>query len=341
VPDLRSSAIDYAWMAVFEKHVAPMTVEYLRGTFLLGQNEDLDKYELSELHKIVLGLCQEDLDSILSEIPHAMINKPDAFGKTALLWAARRGDLETLKGLLQHGANPNISDQMRRSPLHMAARSRSLPVIQALIKYGADPIAKNFLNETPAHYACYENNDISLIEPFIDAGMDVNIPSKYGRTLLDIAVQWDFPDTADYLITHGAKLEGISLGEYTMKPLGRAIFYNSHKALAILLQKGADTTYVDDNGLTIFHLIAEHGDLETINIFKNLPTQQYPDPMSDNVGISAKALAMARDDECFEQAFTEFLKSMEVTQTASSQRGSEQTDRAGSDDNVEESVRTT
>lgn len=303
---MNSSAIDYAWLAVFEQHVAPLTVSYLKGNFLLGQNEEVERYELTDIHKIVLGLVDKNLDEELSQATYVTINKPDAFGKTALLWASRRGDLPTVLTLLKHGADANIADQMKRSPLHMAARSRSQAVIVALIKYGANVFTNNFLNETPAHYAAYEG-DVGLMKPFLDAGMDVNKPSKYGRTLLDIAVQWDLADTVQYLISKGAQIEGSKSADYAMRPLGRAIFYHSNQALAMLLKAGADTAFMDDKGNTIFHLLAQHGSEEILKIFEDSVAAEYLGDYANEEEKTAIDYAKEREDEDFLLAFTQFM----------------------------------
>ena len=193
------------------------------------------------MHRRILGFESGDLKKKLKETQRPIINATDAFGKSPLLYASRRGDHEAVKALVDYGANVNLSDSMRRSPLHMAARSRSVPVIKTLIENKANPNAANFFNELPAHYACYEENDAKLVKPFVDAKSDVNLPSKHGRTMLDIAAQSDYPELVKFLIDSGAKTEESNPTKWEVEPLGRAVLCKSHRAIRALLEKGVKT----------------------------------------------------------------------------------------------------
>ena len=293
--------------------MTPDTIEYLRNSLLINNEEASDKYELSIIHRIVLGLESTDLETVLSVSPYSVINSTDSFGKTALLWAARRGDAGAVQCLLKHGADPNMADTMRRSALHLAARSRSVPVIEALIKYGADPSAINFLNEMPAHYACYEENSPRLLKPFLDAKIDVNQPSKFGRTLLDIAVQWNYPVLVDYLITKGASTDGSGSNDWTQRPLGRAIMYNTRGVLEVLLKSYGELDFVDDNGNNIWHFAAEFGNKDTMACLRDSPVQGYFADVLNNDSASPMDLARSREDDKFVKAFEAVLNARRST----------------------------
>ena len=251
-----------------------------------------------------------DLDTLLSQEPYDVINSTDALGKTALLWAARRGDLEALVLLLRHGANPNISDAMLRSPLHMAARSRSAPVIETLMKYGGDPHALNYLNELPAHYACYEGNTSKLVKPFVDAKININQPSKYGRTMLDIAVQWNYPVLVSYLIECGAAIDGSGSSNWKHKPLGRAVLYKAYGVLETLLDRFPNINFIDENRDNILHFLAKHGDKDIIHHFRDFVGLQIDACYADALNHDLKSpdeLVQDGSDREFARAFVAFL----------------------------------
>ena len=119
---------------------------------MLRDDEGHETYELSIALRAVSQLGAGDLDTLLSQEPYDVINSTDTQGKSALLWAARRGDLEALVLLLWHGADPSISDAILLSPLYMATRLRPVPVTEPSMKYGGDPHALDRLNELPVHY---------------------------------------------------------------------------------------------------------------------------------------------------------------------------------------------
>lgn len=290
--------------------MTPDTVEFLRQRILPYEKGGLDEYNLSVVHRRILGFETGNLEEHLKEIPQPTVNATDSFGKTPLLYASRRGDLGAVNSLIDNGADVNLSDSMRRSPLHMAARSRSSPIINSLIQSGADSNAANFLNELPAHYACYEENSTRLVKPFVDAKTDVNLPSKYGRTMLDIAIQSGHPALVEYLINSGAKTEGSKPVNWELAPLGRAILYKNHGAIRTLLEKRVKTDSVDVNQESILHFLARHGDREVIQDFyccEQLPVDATCANATNRNAERPGDIARTRADTDFLQAFYEFL----------------------------------
>ena len=66
----------------------------------------------------------------------------DRFYKTALMHAAAAGQADTVKYLLKHNADPNMTDNMKWTPLHHAVSSGGLSVAKLLVEAGADIHAK-------------------------------------------------------------------------------------------------------------------------------------------------------------------------------------------------------
>lgn len=291
-------------------------MEFLRQELLPYEREGAEEYSLSIVHRRVLGLERGNLEELVKETPPAIINATDSFGKTPLLYASRCGDLEAVKSLIDNGADVNLSDSMRRSPLHMAARSRSVPIIKSLIQSGADPNAVNFLNELPAHYACYEENSARLVRPFVEAQSDVNLPSKYGRTMLDIAVQFGYPTLVEYLIDSGAKTRGSTPTNWELEPLGKAILYKKHEVIRALLEKRVKTDSVDSNQESILHFLARNADQEVIQDFyccEHLPVDVKCANIMNKNGERPVDIARARGDTGLLESFSEFLRFVQDT----------------------------
>ena len=265
------------------------------------------------MHRRILGLERGDIEERLPTNSNSIVNATDSFRKSPLLYASRRGDFQAVEWLINNGADVNKSDSMRRSPLHMAARSRSKAIINLLLEKKADPSAANFLNELPAHYACYEKNSSELVEPLIAAKSDVNLPSKYGRTMLDIAVQSDHPVLVKYLIESGAKTEGSKPIDWESTPLGRAILCKTHRALRALLEKRVKTDSVDADEENILHFLARHGDqriIQDLYCCEHLPVDVRCANATNTKAERPYDVARARADMEFVQAFDGLLHSI-------------------------------
>ena len=79
--------------------------------------------------KIVIMLIEED----------AVVDRRDLMGQTALLYASSGQFPETVKVLLDKGAEPDIVDSNEHfTPLMHAATAGNLDVVKLLITYGAD-----------------------------------------------------------------------------------------------------------------------------------------------------------------------------------------------------------
>jgi ankyrin repeat protein len=67
--------------------------------------------------------------------------------------ASARGDVESVKALLQHGADPNARQQQDFVPLHTAAQSGRRDLAELLLAHGADRAARSADGLTAADFA--------------------------------------------------------------------------------------------------------------------------------------------------------------------------------------------
>ena len=117
---------------------------------------------------------------------------------TAPAWNARR-QVETIRCLLQHGANIHLQDLNGATPLHRAVRTRCAAAVRCLLKSGADPIAKNKPGSTPFHLAVQNtgrggtgadaavNAQRQIIKEFLSLGLNPSLKSSKGKTVMDCA----------------------------------------------------------------------------------------------------------------------------------------------------------
>lgn len=110
-----------------------------------------------------------------------LIDAPNAQKETALMYAALHGDLETVKVLIQKGAEVNREGW---SPLHYAASSGHTEVIKLLLENHAYIDAASPGNVTPLMLAARHNNT-SASRLLVEEGADPSLKSDQGLTAAD------------------------------------------------------------------------------------------------------------------------------------------------------------
>jgi len=82
-------------------------------------------------------------------------------GKTALHYAAANGHVEIVKLLIEAGADVNLRDNEWHTPLMLAAIYGCNHTVQALLQSGADPMLKTRAGATAATYAEINNHPVA------------------------------------------------------------------------------------------------------------------------------------------------------------------------------------
>jgi ankyrin repeat protein len=145
-------------------------------------------------------------------------------GATAFLFAAKAADVEVMRLLLEHGADPKINTGVNITPLMAAAgiawasnqdrasEEQVLEAIKLLVdEVGADVNAVNDVGETAMHAAAYRGAN-SVVQYLYDKGAKLDVVALDGRTPLIIADGVEYgnsfaanPHTAALLRKLGAK----------------------------------------------------------------------------------------------------------------------------------------
>jgi ankyrin repeat protein len=132
----------------------------------------------------------------------------NAQGGQPLSVAARRGQLETVKLLIQHEASIDAcpNDLSHGLPLEEAARGGHKSVVECLISQGVSPRAPS-PNGGPVQ-AAVQGNNVDMMELLLRLGADVNeLPTTSGWTAgsaLAAAASRSSIEMVDWLLLHGA-----------------------------------------------------------------------------------------------------------------------------------------
>ena len=170
---------------------------------------------------------------------------PDWGGLTALVFAAREGDLATARILLDHGVDVNQTSEYGWTPLLTATQNRYYQLGKFFLEHGADPNIANKGGWNPLYIATDNRNieggdyptrkpdmdHLDFIKLLIDHGANVNArmaSSTETRTVF----------THQWLYEEGAT------------PFLRAAQSGDMTLLKLLLDHGADPSINTDTGVT-------------------------------------------------------------------------------------------
>ncbi|KAL1878217.1 hypothetical protein Daus18300_002134 [Diaporthe australafricana] len=218
---------------------------------------------LSPLHKVVLGIRCLDLGELL-QLDVCPVDKLDYSGRTALHWAAAKGDATAIQELLDAGAELECKTRMRsESPLMIACRTGApAEAVRVLLAAGADVNTKDCYGQTPLCLnagAPEGPNRIKIAAALLDAGTNVNWEEGHARAT----------------------------------PLDFACVGNNVEMVELLIRAGADfchhdrdgSTPLNHQGKTVLHCIAEVSNEEMMTVFATTDPSYVVDPeQKDNHG---------------------------------------------------------
>lgn len=183
---------------------------------LLPLDTIIEMAGLSPLHKVVLGIRCLDLGELL-RLEVCPVDKLDFSGRTALHWAAAKGDATAVSELLAAGASIECKTRLRsESPLMIACRTGSNPeVVRILLAAGADVNTIDSYSQTPicltaaapVGHNAVGHNRVEIAAALLGAGADVNGEQGYARaTPLDFACVGSHYEMVQFLIDSGADI---------------------------------------------------------------------------------------------------------------------------------------
>ena len=143
------------------------------------REEWLDNQNLPLLHRIVIGISSKDLVEEIKADPKS-IDEQDAMGRTALLWAAARGDDKAVSTLIFFKADTNLMDIQHAGPLSYAADRNHTLCARILLSAGADPdpiIPGGRKIGSPLNCAARNAKDPQLIRELLKFGANVDAVS--------------------------------------------------------------------------------------------------------------------------------------------------------------------
>jgi len=208
-PNARGARGQTALMwAVAQKHPAVVSVLLTHGADINARSDTWSQ---------VMAVPPHGLPEYNRAIPHG--------GDTALMFAARAGDLESARLLVQAGADVNDQDAWGVSATVLAAHSGFGALVQLFLDHGADPDA-SAAGFTALHEAIMRRDE-GTIRTLLDYGADPNTPIRVWTPMRRSSKDFHF----------GPELVGAT-------PFWLAARFTEPGVMRLLLDQGADPMVV-------------------------------------------------------------------------------------------------
>ncbi|MGM0608450.1 MAG: ankyrin repeat domain-containing protein [Candidatus Muiribacteriota bacterium] len=179
------------------------------------------------------------------------IGAVNELGQTAIFNAVRNNKNDNVKFLLQKGANPDCYDNTNLRILTLAIQKRNFENAKVIMDYGAD-INYDFLQHTAFTYAL-NLEQYKIAEYMIEKGLEVNSVNKMGDTPLIKSIRKGTYRLTYQLILNDADIEKRErFNDYT--PLMQAASVDNFRAANLLIERGADIDFINENGETAFEI---------------------------------------------------------------------------------------
>jgi ankyrin repeat protein len=206
-------------------------------------------------------------------------------GRTPLHFASSYGYLDIARILVEHLADPTVQAANGQSPLHVAASYGHMEIARILVEYGANVKARAEKGWTPLHGAA-DCGCVQVARFLIEHGADVKARDSDAGTPRDVASKKGYVEFVRFLDEHSARAPPAQPkdkrttspqtrnGRRKSSTASRSGWNLLHVAAAqgdvevvrALVECGADTTAVTDDGRTPLHVATEAGKVEVVRL---------------------------------------------------------------------------
>jgi ankyrin repeat protein len=201
--------------------------------------------------------------------PSMFIRSLDHGAVFPLYIAARNGNVDTVRALLQRGAEVDQLTNRFETALMGASRDGRSEVIKLLLDHGAD-VNKNDIDGRTPVYAASKGGHAEVLKVLLAAGAATDVHNAEGKTLVHAAAEGGHSEIITMLLDHG----GLDIEHVTSEahhiPGSTALNLAAHRghveAVKLLFGRGADVNKVDDEGETSICGAAFHGHVEVLKL---------------------------------------------------------------------------
>jgi len=202
---------------------------------LLDHGADINLQNIHDGETVLMWAARKgDIDlfkQVMEKNPDVNVRSKN--GASALLFAPQGKNPEIVKILLDHNAEVNIKGHNGITPLLVAAQNGNPKIVKMLIEHGADVHAKTDFGESALESAMTSRH-IEVVRQLLSAGINVTEPLKTGWYPLHVTATAGNKELVELLLAHGADPH-TPIG--IIKPLHSAISHGHNDVAGLLMQK--------------------------------------------------------------------------------------------------------
>ena len=203
---------------------------------------------------------------------------------------AYRGNVLSVKEILDNGEKIAKTDYRGWTALHYAAKGGQEAMVELLLDKGADLNARGNRGETPLHvatYYCHERVVASLLDKRASFSMKYKSGKIWVNPLMIAGSNGCDPKLVKHLLRAGADLKEIE-EKYGFSPLMFAVAGGNVQTVQVLVTAGADVNQQANDGITALIDASARGNSEIVRILLNHGANSSVKMNSDPWGDLAK-----------------------------------------------------
>jgi ankyrin repeat protein len=251
-------------------------IALVKDLLAAGANtEEKDNTGRSALMHAVQGGYASIVSLLISN--KADIETTDLIAATPLILAAKEKNNKIAAELVKSGADVNAQDRLGRTPLIWAMNNNDYPTFNALLSspelkvdfiYGEDA-------QTPLMSAVKEKN-YRMAAQLIRRGANVNVKDKFDKPTVVYALEKDDYPLLNAIVSSPSFTPNLFYGEDRSTPLIAAVRAQNYKAVATLLNKGADVNQQDIFKNAPLHYALQNNDTKIVDLLtKNAAAKEH------------------------------------------------------------------
>jgi ankyrin repeat protein len=190
----------------------------------------------------------DNLSELSRLIQSTGVKLVDGDGNTPLMYAASSGSAQSMRLLLDAGADANLANKAGATPLMWCAGDAAK--VKLLLAHGADVNVQSKLGCSPLELAAFYDSKGDSMRLLLDKGAQANVRDKSGATALEAAANSNDLGGTRLLLEHGADVNNTDLGGFTPLMAAAGCGYANAEMVKLFVKSGAkvNTVTVDKLG---------------------------------------------------------------------------------------------